>query len=124
MNPFDLIRNYVIRYDFFRIAGGILTFVPDWEDNRIDPNMMSDLSRVRISQEDLNKYREIIKCQSQNDPVTYRIALERYKQRTTSTNSEYGLATEQSIKALNKYLKEPSKLVFFAGGIYECTINN
>ena len=25
---------------------------------------------------------------------------------------------------LNKYLEEPSELVFFAGGIYECTINN
>ena len=66
----------------------------------------------------------MIKRQLQNDPVTYRIALEGNRQITTNTNSEYGLATEQSIKALNKYLKEPSKLVFFAGGIYECTINN
>ena len=54
INPFDLIRNDVIKYDFFRLAGGILTFLPNWEDNHIDPNMMSDLSIVMIAQEDLN----------------------------------------------------------------------
>ena len=86
--------------------------------------MMRDFSTVKPSQEDLNKYIESIKHQLQNDLVTYRLALERDKQRTRSTNAEYGLATEQSIKALNKDLKEPSELVFFASDIYECTINN
>ena len=48
----------------------------------------------------------------------------RDKQRTRVANYEYGLATGKIIKALNKYLKVPSELVFFAGGIYECTIND
>ena len=86
--------------------------------------MMRDFSRVRPSQEALNEYRESIKHKLQNDSVTYLIALEREKQRTISTNSKYGQATEQSIKALIQDLKEPSELVFFAGGIYECTIND
>ena len=124
MKPFDLIRNDVIKYEFFILAGGILTFVTNWEDNRIGPNIMCDFSIVWPSQEALNKCIESIKHQLQNDLVTYRLALERDKQRTRSTNAEYGLATEQSIKALNKDLKEPSELVFFSIDIYECTINN
>ena len=38
----------------FRLAGGILAFVPNWEDNRIGPNMIRALSRVSPAQESLN----------------------------------------------------------------------
>ena len=124
MNKFYLIRNDETKYDFFRLAGGILKCVPNWEDNRIGPNMMRDLSIVSPEQDALNEQRESINSQLKNDSATYRIYLVRDKQRTRCTNTEYGLETGQSIKALNKDLKEPSKLVLFSGNIYECTIND
>ena len=86
--------------------------------------MMRTFSRVRPEQEALNEYRESINCKLQNESVTQHIYLAREKQRTRSKNAEYGLATEQIIRVFNKYLKEPSELLFFAGGIYECTIND
>ena len=58
------------------------------------------------------------------ESIVYRIAHSRDSQRTRSTNAEYSDASDNSIKALNKELKEPSQIVFFAGGVYECTIND
>ena len=40
MNPFQLMNHSVIKNDFFELAGRILTFVPNWNDSRVTPNMM------------------------------------------------------------------------------------
>ena len=72
----------------------------------------------------MNEYRESIKQQLNNDGSIYRTVIARDTQRNQSTNAEYGPASIQSIKSLNKDLKEPSELVFFSGGVYECTIND
>ena len=124
MNPFDLIENNEIKEEFFDLAGTILTFVVNWEDRRIDPNMMRIYSRIRPAQDALNDYRESIKQQLDNESITYRIVKARDRQRNQSTNAEYGPASIQSVKSLNNELKEPSELVFFSGGVYECTIND
>ena len=54
MNPFDLIINDVIKDGLFRLAGGIIKFVPNWAYNCIGPNMMCDFSRLMPAQEALN----------------------------------------------------------------------
>lgn len=56
--------------------------------------------------------------------IEYRISTSIDTQRTRSTHAEFYRATEQSIKSLNKDLKEPTKLIFFIGGVYECTMND
>ena len=124
MDPFSLMEDIGIKDEFFRLAGDILTFVENWDDCRIRPNMMRAFSRVRPAQEALTDYRESIKRQLQNESITYRIAFARNNQRNRSTSAEYGPANQTSIRALNKELKEPLELVFFAGGVYECTIND
>ena len=72
----------------------------------------------------MNEYREVTKKTLDNESIPYRLAHSRDPQRTRSTNAEYNNASEISKKALNKQLKEPSEIVLFSGGIYECTINN
>ena len=124
MNPFELRNDSSLKQEFFDLAGSILTFVPDWNDSRISPNMMRAFSRIRPAQEALNEYRECIKRQLENDNIPFRLSRSRDMHRTQSTNAEYSIATPQSIKTLNKELKEPSEIIFFAGGIYECTIND
>ena len=124
MDPFKLADDTSLKTEFFNLAGRILTFVPNWEDNNINPNMMRAYSRIRPAQEALNKYRESIKQQLNNDGIIYRTVIARDTQRNLSTNAEYGPASIQSIKSLNKDLKEPLELVFFSGGVYECTIND
>ena len=86
--------------------------------------MIRAFSWVRPAQEALDEYKESIKCQLQNDSITFRIAYSRDRQQTIIINAEYGPALEQSIKVLNKNLKESSELVIFAGRIYKCTIND
>ena len=113
-----------MKNDFFELASRILTFILDWKDNRISPTMMRAFSRIRPAQNALNGYRENIKQSLETESIVYTIAYSRDSQRTRSTNAEYSDASENSIKALNKELKEPSQIVFFAGGVYECTIND
>ena len=122
--PYELRQSIEYKNEFFELAGRILTFVPDWKDNRISPNMMRAFSRIRPAQNALNEYRENIKQLLDTESIVFRVAYSRDLQRTRSTNAEYSDATENSIKALNKELKEPSQIVFFAGGFYECTIND
>ena len=86
--------------------------------------MMRAFSRIRPAQDALKEYRQSIKNQLTNDQIIYRISKSRDMQRTRGTNAEYVEASIQSIKVLDKELKEPTELVFFIGGIYECTIND
>ena len=122
--PYELRDNIQLKNEFFDLAGRILTFVPNWNDNKINPNMMRAYSRIRPAQEALNEYRESIKQTLERESITYRIAYSRDLQRTRSTNAEYNNASASTIKSLNKELKEPSEIVLFSGGIYECTIND
>lgn len=122
--PYELRQSIEFKTDFFELAGRILTFVPDWKDNRISPNMMRVFSRIRPAQNALNEYRENIKQLLDTESIIFRVAYSRDLQRTRSTNAEYSDATENSIKALNKELKEPSQIIFFSWGFYECTIND
>ena len=85
---------------------------------------MRAFSRVCPAQEALKEYRESIKNKLNIDGTPYRVSKSRDSQRTRGTNGEYISASEQSIKSLDKELKEPAELVFFVGGIYECTIND
>ncbi|MDB4430362.1 GIY-YIG nuclease family protein [bacterium] len=133
MNPFVLMtpntpmtsEQIAIKEEFFELAGRVLTFVPNWSDPRISPNMMRVFSRVRPAQEALDDYRESIKQQLINDGTDHHLAISRDVQKAQQTNTDsYRQASEQSVKTLNKELKEPSELVLFAGGVYECTIND
>ena len=45
-------------------------------------------------------------------------------QRTSGTNGEYSQASAQSVRYLNKEIREPTEIVLFSEGIYECTIND
>ena len=50
MNPFQLMNNSVVKNEFFELAGRILTFVPNWNDSRVTPNMMRCFSRKQPAQ--------------------------------------------------------------------------
>ena len=124
MNPYVLLQSEELKMEFFDLTGRILTYVNDWTDQKIGPNMMRAFSRIRPAQEALNEYRESVKRRLNDVGIVYRISRSTDTQRTRSTHAEFYAASEQSIKSLNKDLKEPTELVFFVGGVYECTIND
>ena len=122
--PYESRESSELKNKLLELIGRILTFVPDWNDSRISPHMMRVFSCTRPAQAALNEYREAIKQQSDNESIPYRIVLSIDSKRTRSSNAEYSDASPNSIKALDIKLKEPSQIVLFAGGVYECTIND
>ena len=52
------------------------------------------------------------------------VARSRDTHKVKGASGDYTEASETSTKALNKDLREPSELVFFPGGVYECTAND
>ena len=85
--------------------------------------MMRNFSQIRPAQEALNEYRESFKRQLNSDRIVYRISTLTDTQITRSNPDEFYQASQHGIKLLNKEFKEPTELVFFVGGVYECTIN-
>ena len=113
MDPFDLEHDIETKNEFFNLTERILTFVPDWSDERINPNMMRVFSRRKPAQNALDKYWESVKRQLNNKSIEYRISKSRDTQRTRNSSGEYTEASENSIKALNKEVKEPTEIVSF-----------
>ena len=101
MNPFKLLGSSTLKAEFFRLARR-LTYVPDWNDRRIGPNMMWAFSRVCPAQEALREYREMIMQQLNDDGVLFRTDTSQDTQRARGANGEWTQALEQSIKALDK----------------------
>ena len=86
MNPFQIVNDSVVKKELFALAGRILTFVSDWNDRRVTPNMMRCFSRKKPAQNALNEYRESVKCLLSNESIEYRVAVSREIQRTSGTN--------------------------------------
>ena len=59
---------------------------------------------------------------SNNTP--YLVATSRDTQKIKGASGDYTPVNEVSVKALNRELREPTELVLFPGGVYECTIND
>ena len=86
--------------------------------------MMRAFVRRIPAQEALNQYRERIRRKLDRCQTRYVLATSRDTHKLKGANGDYTPANEQSVKALNKELREPSKLILFSGGVYECTIND
>ena len=113
MNPFQLRNDNAVKNEFFELAGRILTFVPNWNDSRITPNMVRCFSRKQPAQNALNEFRESLKCLLRNESIEYRVSVSRDLQRTSGSNGEYSQASAQSVRYLNKEMREPTEIVFF-----------
>ena len=116
MNPFQLRNDSVVKTEFFELAGRILTFVPNWNNSRITPNMMRCFSQKQPAQNALNEYIESVKCLLRNNSIEYRVSFSRDLQRTSGSNWEYSQASAQSVWYLNKEMREPTEIVFFQEG--------
>ena len=113
MCPFKLRGSNELKNDFFNLAEKIFTFVPNWNNSRITPNIIRVFSRIRPAQEAINEYREKIKRLLDNESIPYISSYARDLQRSRSTNAEFSNALGPVIKSLKKELKEPVEIVFF-----------
>ena len=86
--------------------------------------MLRTYSQKIPAQEALAKFRESIKRRLNIARKQYVVSQSRDTQKVKGASGEYTAANEMSRKALDKDLREPSELVFFPGGVYECTTND
>lgn len=124
MSPDELKDSDELRNEFFELASRILTFVDDWKNQLIEPNMTRCYARKILAKNELNKAREGVKEKLQRESVEFFCSVASDKHRSGRTNAEYSQATQKSIDCLNKELKEPEELLFFRGCLYECTQND
>ena len=124
MDPHMLRESPELEAEFKSIAKEELLFVRDWDDDAIGPNMMQTFSRRIPAKEALDKYRESIKRKLDRSGKPYILANSRDTQIMRGANGDFTPANEQSIRALNKELREPSELILFSGGVYELTVND
>ena len=79
-SPYELRENSGLKNDFFELGGRISTFVPGWNDSRINPNMMHVYSWVKPAQQALDEYRDSIKQQLNQESILYRVVSSRDSQ--------------------------------------------
>ena len=124
MDPHALRESPELEAEFKRIAKEELTFVQDWDDDAIGPNMMQTFSRRIPAKEALDKYRESTKRKLERSGKPYILARSRDTQIMRGAQGDSTPANDQSIQSLNKELREPAELILFCGGVYELTVND
>ena len=64
------------------------TFVPNWNDSCITPNMVRVFSRIQPAQEAINEYRKNIKMMLDNESIPYISSFARdYKDQEVQTQN-------------------------------------
>jgi hypothetical protein len=84
-----------LKEEFFEKAGQLLTYVPDWDDDRIGPNMLRVFSRKLPAQQRLVQYREAVKSVLESNGIPFRRALSRDGQKTRGSSGDYMPANEE-----------------------------
>ena len=124
MSPYALRGNQQLETEFKTLVGEHLTFHSSWDDSTIPPNALRVYSKRKEAATAAHDYvsttEEILKKTS----VQYVISNAVDQQRVAYSRSQYRLATdEQLLQRMDKSLKEPRKLIFYAGAQFEATIN-
>ena len=97
------------------------TFCEDWNDPVITPDVFRTYGKKSPANEACALYIQQVKNQlSENDYL--QIQAEDFE-KCFHTLEDWRPATYYTTEKLNKLAKEPKNLLFFVGGVYECTYN-
>ena len=125
MNPLLLRNDSEKKSRFYHLARTIFTYVRDWQDPRITPQMARMFSRRAVVKNSTALYTEqIIRRFQDSQEEEYFVRRSRDTHVRSAGLSEWTPANPATIRSLNNALKEPEKLVLFPWGVYECTQND
>lgn len=108
--------------EFEELCRRIFTFVPNWDDDEITHSTVRLYSKKIPAKEASNEYIKRVERQINANCRRERISIDREKSRYS--HQEWGLASQATSNKLEQKLKEPSRLLFFRGAVYECTFNS
>ena len=110
--------------EFKTLVSTSFTFVDDWNDPIITPDIFRIFSKKLPARHAVEAYISQVKAQlSYNEYIEIKSV---DTQKPRSSLSEWSPANESTSNSLDKILKEPSSLLFFVGAIVEftCNVNN
>ncbi|KAL7538852.1 hypothetical protein ACHAXR_012264, partial [Thalassiosira sp. AJA248-18] len=110
--------------EFKRLVREKIRFVNSWDDNIIDSYVQRMYARRMPAYEAASLFVEDNQRRFLESGTNHSISVARDVQRVADTRAEFVAATSDTvISALNHYVKEPKKLLFWRGGVYEATMN-
>ena len=124
MSPVKLLSNVRYKEEFKGLLRQCFDFIPSWDDERITPDVQQMFSRRIPAYEASKEYVERLEKKFKTDGTPYIINDAVDLQRIADTRAEFVPARSETIvKALNKDMKEPKKLLFYSGATFEATLN-
>ena len=121
MHPDEYVRYPRLIEEFKNLARNSFTFVPNWQDPIITPDVFRILSRKKSSQEACDDYISQVKFQLDARDYIEVQAID--LQNPVNSLMDWSLANESVSKALDKKTKEPRSIILFKGAVYEFTYN-
>ena len=124
MSPKKLMSNIAFKEEFIRLFQSSFSFAPNFDHESITSNVQCMYARRMPAFEAASRY--VNRCESQfnidGTPYILNIAVD--MQRIVHTHYDFSEATSDfMITALNHGAKEPKKLLFFEGALFEATLN-
>ena len=122
MNPDMYDRNPDLISEFKDLLSSTCTFVDSWNDDIISPTTYRLYGKKYPARKASEQYIEQVRSQFDNNDVRERSAED--IQNPQQSHQEWQVANEITSNSLDHKCKEPRKLLFFVGAVYQFTYNN
>ena len=107
--------------EFAQLCSNSLTFVPNWEDNTISPSTMRLYSKRIPAKEAERQFVNRVRRQIHESDRREKEGEDVEKNRYSYQN--WNVVSDATSTKLEQKLKEPKKLLFFRGALYDITFN-
>lgn len=122
MDPEELIGNEALEARFKYLLGSAVQFANDFSG--IGPNAFRLYAKRRSAAAAAQEYVSSGAANLRSEGIQHTVVNSDDYQRTAQTNATFRKANDRNlISALNKYLREPSSLLFYRGALFESTVN-
>ena len=121
MNPRKLSQDNNLIIEFKNLLLGNCTFVNDWSDSIITPNTYRVYGKKLPARQASEKFIQEVSTQLSDNEYMESNAVD--KQMPQQSHGEWNDANELTSNSLDQKCKEPRKLLFFVGAVYQFTYN-
>ena len=108
--------------EFIDLCSNHLTFVDNWNDNRIPPSTMRLYSKRVPAKEATKQFADRVRRFYNSENLRERVSDD--VEKSKFTQQEWYTASISTSTILDEKLKESKTLLFFVGAIYTCTFNH
>lgn len=124
MNPEKLIGNAYLEERFKNLMRENVNFVKSMQDERLDTSVQRMYSTRKSACEQADDYVGSCIKQLENERKPFMVCNTRDFQRTANSRAELRETQNEEIQSsLDRKVREPRRLAFFEGAIFEATIN-